>query len=267
MKLMRFVSEKGEVLMGVYEPGRTGEARLVEGDLLGEWRLTDRFGHIGRLLPPVDPPNILCIGLNYLGHAEETKIRLPEVPVLFLKATTALIGDGETILLPAAGPDQVDYEAELAVVIGRQAKNIEPEAALDYVLGYTCANDVSARDWQIEKQKKQWARGKSFDTFCPLGPCLVTKDEIADPNRLRVRSILNGEVLQDANTSDMIFNIPALISDLSRSLTLLPGTVILTGTPDGVGFTRQPPVFLRQGDVIVIDIEGIGSLTNPVQKE
>ena len=155
----------------------------------------------------------------------------------------------------------------LPVVIGRRAKNIEPEAALDHVLGYTCANDVSARDWQIEKQKKQWARGKSFDTFCPLGPCLVTKDEIADPNRLRVRSILNGEVLQDANTSDMIFNIPALISDLSRSLTLLPGTVILTGTPDGVGFTRQPPVFLRQGDVIVIDIEGIGSLTNPVHKE
>jgi 2-keto-4-pentenoate hydratase/2-oxohepta-3-ene-1,7-dioic acid hydratase in catechol pathway len=215
----------------------------------------------------VDPPNILCIGLNYLGHAEETKIRLPEVPVLFLKATTALIGDGETILLPAVGPDQVDYEAELAVVIGRRAKNIEPEAALDHVLGYTCANDVSARDWQIEKQKKQWARGKSFDTFCPLGPCLVTKDEIVDPNRLRIRSILNGQVLQDANTSDMIFNIPALISDLSRSLTLLPGTVILTGTPDGVGFTRQPPVFLREGDVIVIDIEGIGSLTNPVHKE
>jgi len=215
----------------------------------------------------VDPPNILCIGLNYRGHAEETNIRLPEVPVLFLKATTAAITDGEAILLPAVGPDQVDYEAELAVVIGRRAKNIEPEKALDYICGYTCANDVSARDWQIVKQKKQWARGKSFDTFCPLGPCLVTKDEIPDPNRLHIQSILNRKVLQDSNTADMIFNIQALVSNLSQSITLLPGTVILTGTPEGVGFTRQPPVFLREGDQITIEIEGIGSLTNPVLRE
>jgi 2-keto-4-pentenoate hydratase/2-oxohepta-3-ene-1,7-dioic acid hydratase in catechol pathway len=267
MKLIRFVSEEGEVLMGAYEPGRPGETRLIEGDLFGECRLTARSTRIRRLLPPVDPPNILCIGLNYRRHADETKTGYPDVPVMFIKATTAVIGDGETILLPAVGPDQVDYEGELAVVIGRRAKNIAPEAALDYVLGYTCANDVSARDWQIEKQKKQWARGKSFDTFCPLGPCLVTKDEIQDPNRLRIRSILNGQVLQDANTSDMIFNVQALISGLSRSITLMPGTVILTGTPEGVGFTRQPPVFLREGDVIGIDIEGIGSLSNPVRKE
>jgi len=267
MKLIRFVSETGEVLMGSYEPDHPGETRIVEGDLFGERRLTDRRVRIGRLLPPVDPPNILCIGLNYRGHAEETQARLPEIPVMFIKATTAVMAAGETILLPAAGPDQVDYEAELALVIGRRAKNITPDEALDYVLGYTCANDVSARDWQKDKQQKQWARGKSFDTFCPLGPCLVTKDEITDPNRLRLRSILNGRVLQDSNTSDMIFNIQALISNLSRSITLLPGTVILTGTPQGVGFTRQPPVFLREGDLITIEIEGIGSLTNPVAKE
>jgi 2-keto-4-pentenoate hydratase/2-oxohepta-3-ene-1,7-dioic acid hydratase in catechol pathway len=267
MKLIRFISAEGEVLMGVYEPGLPGETRIVEGDLGGEWRLTTRSARIRRLLPPVDPPNILCIGLNYRGHAEETNIRLSEVPVLFIKATTAVIADGEAILLPAVGPDQVDYEAELAVVIGRLAKNIEPEKALDYICGYTCANDVSARDWQIEKQKKQWARGKSFDTFCPLGPCLVTKDELPDPNRLRIQSILNGKVLQDSNTADMIFNIQALVSDLSQSITLLPGTVILTGTPEGVGFTRQPPVFLREGDQITIEIEGIGSLTNPVRRE
>ncbi|MDA8125371.1 MAG: fumarylacetoacetate hydrolase family protein [Deltaproteobacteria bacterium] len=267
MKLIRFVSETGEVQLGTYEPDRPGETRLVTGDLFGALSLTDRWVRIGRLLPPVAPPNILCVGLNYRGHAEETKLRLPDVPVLFLKATTAAIAAGDAILLPSAGPDQVDYEAELAVVIGRRAKNISPEEALAYVLGYTCANDVSARDWQIQKQQKQWARGKSFDTFCPLGPCLVTKDEVVDPDRLRLRSILNGQVMQDDNTSDMIFNIRTLISGLSRSITLLPGTVILTGTPEGVGFTRQPPVFLREGDVIEIEIEGIGSLANPVRKE
>jgi 2-keto-4-pentenoate hydratase/2-oxohepta-3-ene-1,7-dioic acid hydratase in catechol pathway len=153
------------------------------------------------------------------------------------------------------------------VVIGRRAKNVRREDALGYVLGYTCANDVSARDWQIEKQKRQWARGKSFDTFCPLGPCLVTGDEIPDPNVLGIRAILNGQVMQDSNTSDMIFDVQGLISDLSRSFTLLPGTVILTGTPEGVGFTRQPPVFLREGDTITIEIEGIGSLSNKVGRE
>jgi 2-keto-4-pentenoate hydratase/2-oxohepta-3-ene-1,7-dioic acid hydratase in catechol pathway len=267
MKLMRFVSEKGEILTGLYEKGRTEETKIIEGDIFGEYRLTSQSAHIERPLPPVDPPNIVCVGLNYRRHAEETKIGYPDLPVLFIKTTTSLIGSGDAILLPLAGPDQVDYEAELAVIIGRRAKNVSPEHALDYVLGYSCANDVSARDWQIDKQKKQWARGKSFDTFCPLGPCLVTKDELTDPNNLRLKTILNGKVLQDSNTSDMIFNVQTLVSDLSQSLTLLPGTVILTGTPEGVGFTRQPPVFLREGDIITIEIEGVGSLVNPVRKE
>jgi len=153
------------------------------------------------------------------------------------------------------------------VVIGRECKNVPPEEALGYVLGYTCANDVSARDWQMQYGGSQWCRGKTFDTFCPLGPCLVTADEIPDPNALQIRTILNGEVMQDWNTDDMIFNVPQLISFLSGSTTLPAGTVILTGTPHGIGGARNPPVFLHDGDTVTIEIETIGSLTNPVQDE
>ena len=153
------------------------------------------------------------------------------------------------------------------MIIGRKGKNIEPEDAMDYVFGYTCANDVSARDWQIEKQQGQWFRGKSFDTFCPLGPFVVTKDDIADPNDLTLRTTLNGLTVQNSSTSDMIFNIPSMISFLSRSMTLLPGTVILTGTPEGVGFSRRPPLFLSPGDVVRVEIEKIGVLENPVIME
>jgi 2-keto-4-pentenoate hydratase/2-oxohepta-3-ene-1,7-dioic acid hydratase in catechol pathway len=267
MKIVRFLSEEGEICLGSIRKDRPGEARIVRGDLFGKLEITGQTARIGRLLAPLDPPNILAVGLNYGRHAEETSISRPEIPILFIKATTTVIGPDEMILLPSVGPDRVDYEAELAVVIGRRAKNVRREDALGYVLGYTCANDVSARDWQIEKQKRQWARGKSFDTFCPLGPCLVTGDEIPDPNVLGIRAILNGQVLQDSNTADMIFDVQGLISDLSRSFTLLPGTVILTGTPGGVGYTRQPPVFLREGDTITIEIEGIGSLSNKVGRE
>jgi 2-keto-4-pentenoate hydratase/2-oxohepta-3-ene-1,7-dioic acid hydratase in catechol pathway len=267
MRIVRFLTDDGIIHLGSIDMNQPGEARIIGGDLLGKLELTGQTAHIGRLLSPLDPPNILAVGLNYGRHADETNISRPEMPVIFIKATTSVIGPDEMILLPMIGPKQVDYEAELAVIIGRQAKNVKREDALGYVLGYTCANDVSARDWQIDKQKGQWARGKSFDTFCPLGPCLVTRDDISDPNILTIRAILNGEVLQDSNTSDMIFDVESLISDLSQSLTLLPGTVILTGTPGGVGFTRKPPVFLRSGDMITIEIEGIGSLTNKVENE
>ena len=267
MKIARLLTEEGKICLGSIETDRPEEARIVRGDLFGKLEITKQRDRIGRLLSPLVPPNILAVGLNYGGHAEETKISKPENPVLFIKATTSVIGLDELILLPLAGPDQVDYEAELAIIIGRKAKNVSREDALRCVLGYTCANDISARDWQIDKQKKQWARGKSFDTFCPLGPCLVTRDEIPDPNSLRLRAILNGQVMQDSNTSEMIFDVQSLISDLSRSLTLLPGTVILTGTPEGVGFTRKPPVFLREGDTITVEIEKIGNLTNKVSRE
>jgi 2-keto-4-pentenoate hydratase/2-oxohepta-3-ene-1,7-dioic acid hydratase in catechol pathway len=166
--------------------------------------------------------------------------------------------------LPSA---EVDYECELAVVIGRACKNVSRERALDYVLGYTCANDVSARDWQIRNGGGQWCRGKTFDTFAPLGPCLVTRDEIPNPNALKIATLLNGERMQDESTSDMIFDVPRLIEFLSGSTTLVPGTVILTGTPSGVGMARKPPRWLKPGDVVTVEIEKIGQLTNPVSAE
>jgi 2-keto-4-pentenoate hydratase/2-oxohepta-3-ene-1,7-dioic acid hydratase in catechol pathway len=191
----------------------------------------------------------------------------PEQPILFLKATTSIVGNYEPVVLPAAGPNHVDYEAELAVIIGKKAKNIRTNEVMDYILGYTCANDISARDWQFDRQKGQWARGKSFDTFCPLGPWIVSKEEVADPDSLDIRTVLNDEIVQNSNTSEMIFNVREIVSNLSKSLTLMPGTVILTGTPDGVGFTRRPPVFLKEGDIVSIEIEKIGTLTNKVVRE
>jgi 2-keto-4-pentenoate hydratase/2-oxohepta-3-ene-1,7-dioic acid hydratase in catechol pathway len=267
MKIVRFLSESGLICLGSVNGSNLEEAHVLEGNLFGTLEITNRTEPIKRLLPPVEPPNILAVGVNYGKHADEAHIQRPDLPVLFIKAATSLIGPDDTILLPAAGPDQVDYEAEVAVVIGKKAKNVRREDAFQYVLGYTCANDVSARDWQIEKQKRQWARGKSFDTFCPLGPCLVTADEITTPNNLRLRSILNGQIMQDSNTADMMFDVASLISDLSRSMTLLPGTVILTGTPEGVGYSRTPPVFLKNGDEIIIEIQSIGRLVNNVENE
>ncbi|MFW6169027.1 MAG: fumarylacetoacetate hydrolase family protein, partial [Planctomycetota bacterium] len=158
-------------------------------------------------------------------------------------------------------------EAELAVVIRKACKNVDRRNAFEYVLGYTCANDVSARDWQTKWGGSQWCRGKTFDTFCPLGPCLVTPDEIPNPNSLAIKAVLNGQTMQECNTSDMIFDVPELIEFLSGSTTLQPGTVILTGTPHGVGFARQPPRLLQPGDSITVEIEGIGQLTNPVESE
>jgi 2-keto-4-pentenoate hydratase/2-oxohepta-3-ene-1,7-dioic acid hydratase in catechol pathway len=211
---------------------------------------------------------MLCIGLNYRQHAAESNAPLPEFPVLFFKNPSALQHPGEPIVLPRwLKSTKVDYECELAVVIGKAAKNVPRERALDYVLGYTCANDVSARDWQKEGGGTQWCRGKSFDTFAPLGPRLVTSDEISNPQTLRIRTILNGETLQDCSTGDMIFDVATLIEFLSGSTTLRPGTVILTGTPQGVGVARNPPRFLQAGDKVTIDVEGIGALTNPVIDE
>ncbi len=216
-----------------------------------------------RLLPPVAPPNVLAVGLNYRKHAEESNARIPDEPVLFLKASTSVIGPGDNIVLPAIAPAEVDYEAELVIVIGRTAKNVTEHDAPAFIAGYSCANDVSARDCQL-RFDKQWARGKSFDTFCPLGPWIETD---VDPDKLRIRSRVNGQVMQDSTTADMIFNTRVLVSFLSRCMTLLPGTVILTGTPSGVGFARTPAVFLKAGDVVEVEIEGIGVLKNSVVRE
>ena len=230
--------------------------------------MTGRVVAPGKILAPLVPPNILAIGLNYRKHAEEGGRGVPDRPMLFLKSTTSLQNPGDPIEIPVRlASHEVDYECELAVVIGRACKNVPRSEALDHVLGYTCCNDVSARDWQRRWGGGQFSQSKSFDTFCPLGPVLVTRDEIPDPNSLRIRTLLNGRVMQDCSTGDMVFDVPALIEFLSGSKTLLPGTVILTGTPHGVGFARTPPVFLKAGDTVSVEIERIGTLTNPVVDE
>jgi len=213
-----------------------------------------------RLLAPVEPPNVIALGLNYRRHAQESNMQVPGHPQMFLKATTSVIGPEDAIVLPRMAPDEVDYEAEICIVMGKPARNVAEADALDYVLGYTCGNDISARDCQL-RLDGQWARGKSFDTFCPLGPWIETD---IDPDDEPIVSRLNGQVMQQSNTSDMIFGCRRLISFLSQVMTLSPGTVIMTGTPEGVGFARQPPVFLKPGDTIEIEIEGIGVLRNRV---
>ncbi len=211
------------------------------------------------------PGKIVAIGLNYQDHAEETGGTAPEKPIVFAKYPNTVVGHGEAIRIPPI-TEQVDYEAELAVVIGRPARNVSEGEALDYVFGYTNCNDVSSRDLQFS-EGGQWTRSKSIDTFCPLGPYLVTADEVPDPQDLSIRSVVNGEVMQDSTTSNMIFTVAELISFLSTGMTLMPGDVIATGTPAGVGFVRDPKVFLKPGDEVTIEIEGLGTLTNPVEAE
>ena len=266
MKLIRFLDSQDTVRYGAWQ--QDGTAHLIDGDVFGDFELTDEPVAVARLLAPVAPPAILGIGLNYRRHAQEGGAAVPEYPVLFVKGPNTVQHPGDPIMLPThLKSEAVDYECELAVVIGKSCKNASREEALSYVLGYTCANDVSARDWQIEKGGSQWCRGKFFDTFAPLGPCIVTPDDLPDPNDLRIRTLLNDEVVQDWTTSDMIFDVATLIEFLSGSTTLLPGTVILTGTPHGVGMAQDPPRWLRPGDTVTIDIEGIGRLTNPVIHE
>lgn len=266
MKVIRYLDPEHRAGYASLQPD--GTATQVSGDVFGEFVVTKKPASVAKLLAPVAPPIVMCIGLNYRQHAAESKATIPQFPVLFLKSATAVQNPGDPVFLPRhLRSDEVDYEAELAVVIGRTCKNVPRERALEYVLGYTCANDVSARDWQGKWGGSQWCRGKTFDTFAPLGPHLVTADEIPDPNALALKLDINGEVLQDWNTDDMIFDVPRLIEFLSGSTTLLPGTVILTGTPHGVGFARKPPRFVKPGEVVTVTIEKIGSLTNPVIEE
>ena len=211
--------------------------------------------------PVPRPGKLICIGLNYRDHAAESNLPIPREPVVFSKFPTAVIAPGEPVVLPG-GSTQVDYEAELAVVIGKRAKGVSQAQALDYVLGYTCLNDVSARDFQFADG--QWQRGKSCDTFAPMGPTIVTADALPDPHSLPIKLVLNGTAMQDSNTNQLIFGVPELIEFLSRTITLEPGDVIATGTPSGVGFARKPPVYLKASDEMIVDIEGIGRLNNPV---
>ncbi len=266
VKIIRYRDADGEIRHASQQAD--GRAFEIEGCVFDAFRVTDRPARVAKLLAPVAPTAIIGIGLNYRKHAEEGKAPLPPHPVVFMKLPSAVQNPGDPIVLPRhLRSDQVDYECELAVVIGKTCRNVSREKALEHVLGYTCANDVSARDWQRNGGGGQWCRGKTFDTFAPLGPCLVLKDEIPDPAALGIRTILNGNVMQDWRCDDMIFDVPHLIAYLSGSTTLQPGTVILTGTPHGVGFARQPAVYLQPGDTVTIEIERIGALTNPVVEE
>ena len=245
-----------------------GSVQEIAGDIFGKFHLTGRVFKQGKRLAPVAPSNIFGVGLNYRSHAANLNLTPPEHPLLFMKGTNTEQNPDDPIEIPRALPShEVDYEGELAVVIGRACKNVSRAHALDYVLGYTIANDVTARDWQFKLGGGQFCQGKSFDTFCPLGPVLVTPDEIPDPGRLRLTTRVNDQTRQEDSTASLIFDVPALIEFLSASKQLLPGTVILTGTPQGVGFAAKPAVFLQPGDRVEIEIEGLGVLSNPVRLE
>jgi len=211
--------------------------------------------------PIPDPEKIICIGLNYRNHAKESGMEIPAEPIVFSKYPSSVIGPEEVIELPSVS-EEIDFEAELVVVVGRKAKNVTSTEAMDYVGGYTIGNDVSARDWQLRKPGGQWLLGKTFDTFAPIGPTLITKDEVAHPENLRISFRLNGQVMQQSTTSELIFGISQLIEYLSQVFTLEPGDLIFTGTPPGVGFARKPPVYLKKGDCCEVEIQGLGVLRN-----
>jgi len=261
MKLARFRDKANCIYNGIIVDQTV---TCVEGSFLDDWKPTENKLRLSEvtLLAPIVPHSLLALGLNYKAHAEEGNDKLPPAPAMFIKAVSAVNDPFAPIVLPRMAPNKVDYEAELAVIIKKAARHVRQEDAVDYILGYTCANDVSARDCQ--RNDVQWARSKSFDTFAPLGPWIETQ---LNPNNCHICSRVNGRVMQNANTSLMIFKVDYIISYLSQCMTLLPGTVILTGTPAGCGFAQKPPVWLRHGDTVEVDIEGIGILKNPVVNE
>lgn len=264
MKFIRFISTRDEIVTGICN-GETS-IDIIEGSPLTEYRRTGkqcRFIDIKEYLPTVDIPAIIALGGNYAEHARECKEGVPDKPLVFLKAVTSLTGHKSHIVLPKHASTEVDYEAELGVIIKRKAKHITAEQASEYILGYTCVNDVSARDCQI-KLDKQWARGKSFDTFCPVGPVIETE---LNPDNVGITLLLNGQCMQDDSTTHMVYPVYDIVSYLSQNMTLLPGTLILTGTPSGVGFARVPQVFLKNGDTVSVSIDGIGCLENTVTSE
>ena len=266
---------QGDDIVGIRNAGFPDVLSVIQGgadvlDRVQRWLFDPPWSELCKAsettlrAPLMRPPKIICIGLNYREHARETKMELPEVPTIFAKFPNTTIGCGEPIVLPR-NSTKPDYEAELAFVIGKHGRHIPAEHWRDYVFGYTNFNDVSARDFQM--RTSQWMIGKTFDTFAPMGPAIVTADEIADPHTLDIGTIINGEVLQHSNTNDLIFKIPELIAYLSSVFTLEPGDVVATGTPSGVGFARKPPRWLKPGDEVIVRIEGLGDLRNPVVAE
>ncbi len=264
MKIIRYADAEGSI--GLAWVDQEGQSFALHGALFEDLQPMQEPVFPAQILTPLDPVAIIGIALNYRKHVEETGRPMPERPAFFMKLPWVAQATDHPIVLPsgAARSEKVDYEGELAVIIGKECRNVSEAEALDQVFGYTCANDVSARDWQYEWGGGQFCRGKTFDTFCPLGPGIVTADEIPDPSTLHLKTYLNGQKVQDSSVSDLIFSVPFLISFLSASTTLLPGTVILTGTPSGVGRAATPPRFLQPGDTVTIEISNVGALVNPV---
>lgn len=263
--IIRFVGDDGEEYFGTFTDALQTRARVAAPDAEGAMRLTREERRVELLLPPVDPPAVWCVGLNYACHAAEVGMAPPRYPILFSKAVTALTAHGQPIVLPSVAAGECDYEAELGVVIGRDGRDIAEADAMAHVLGYTVVNDVTARRWQGKKGGGQWLRGKSFDSFCPVGPALVPAAAVPDPHALRIRTSLNGELVQDGTTASMLTRIPALIAFISQGTTLRAGTLIATGTPAGVGYVKSR--FLKRGDVVTISIDSVGVLTNHVAEE
>jgi 2-keto-4-pentenoate hydratase/2-oxohepta-3-ene-1,7-dioic acid hydratase in catechol pathway len=282
MRVGRFQVSDGSIHLGTFEDGVARELDVPAGTSSLEELLaadpalstvptsrTARTHELStvRLLSPVSRPSkILCVGLNYPPHVEESNFDRPTEPVLFSKVPSCLIGDGDAIVLPTAAPRRVDYEAELVVVIGRRGRDIPEARALEHIAGYTVGNDVSARDWQLKKPNGQWLLGKSFDTFLPLGPWMVTADEVGNLAGRQIRCRIGAELLQDDVVGSMIFDVPTLVAYVSQVMTLEPGDLLMTGTPGGVGQSRTPPRWLQPGDLVESSVDGVGTLHNPVRE-
>jgi 2-keto-4-pentenoate hydratase/2-oxohepta-3-ene-1,7-dioic acid hydratase in catechol pathway len=264
-QVIRFRDDTGEEHFGVFTDPVQQQARKVVRNSSGKLEVSGAALSIDTILPPVDPPAVWCVGLNYADHAEEVKKALPTYPILFSKTINSLTGHNSVVVMPAVARGEVDYEAELAVVIGKEARNVRAEHAMDFVLGYTIANDVTARRWQGGKGGGQWNRSKSFDNFLPLGPYLVPAKSVPDVQNLNIRTWVNGTLVQDSNTRNMVFSVAKLIEFISQGTTLYPGTVILTGTPAGVGYTKN--LYLAPGDTVSISIDGLGMLFNSFAQE
>ncbi|KAI9772244.1 MAG: hypothetical protein M1840_000993 [Geoglossum simile] len=276
-RLVRFLARDGRTYYGdaILTPGATDtgkatHARVIKGDIFGKHEVTDQIAEVRLLLTPLareDMGTVRCLGLNYARHAQEAGMPLPKYPVLFYKPVTALTGPFDPI--PVGGLAQevegLDYECELVAVIGKEAKDVSESEALDYVLGYAGGNDVSHREWQLKRGSGQWALGKGFDGWAPFGPGIVSSNLIKDPQALKMTTKLNGTLVQDSSTKDMIFSVAQTISFLSQGTTLLPGDLIFTGTPEGVGGGRSPPLWLKDGDVVEVKLEGIGTIINRVE--
>jgi len=271
MRIARFVTAAGDTHMGVVEDGVVIEVDVPLDALhsISERMLAAaqrrRIDEVTLLAPVNRPSKVLCVGINYVPHMEESKFERPAEPVFFSKLPSTIVGPTDAIALPAVAPGRVDYEAELVVVIGSRGRDIDPARAFDHIAGFTVGNDISARDWQLKKPGGQWLLGKSFDTFLPLGPWITTADQLGDLGQLHVRCEVNGEDRQDDVVSNLIFDIPTLISYISRVATLEPGDLMMTGTPGGVGQSRTPPRWLQNGDVVETSIDQIGKLRNPVR--